>query len=191
MFDSVVLALDGSESSDRALECATALAKAHSSSVRVVHAVELSVGRGGGLRHSTKRRYRRRSRARLRLSRQPVSRSSSRCTRCQPAVLHMRSQTSLRAQRPTSSSRAPADIRGLSACCSGASRSACCTSHTARFSSFRCLPESSMGEARGANHQSAGGLPQSPVELAEGRDAGRQRRDPKPGAGSGGGWRFG
>jgi nucleotide-binding universal stress UspA family protein len=49
MFDSVVLALDGSESSDRALECATALAKAHSSSVRVVHVVELSVGRGGGL----------------------------------------------------------------------------------------------------------------------------------------------
>jgi nucleotide-binding universal stress UspA family protein len=48
MFDTVVLALDGSESSDRALECATALAKQHSSSVRVVHVVELSVGRGGG-----------------------------------------------------------------------------------------------------------------------------------------------
>jgi nucleotide-binding universal stress UspA family protein len=48
MFDSVVLALDGSESSDRALECATALAKEHSSKVRVVHVVELSVGRAGG-----------------------------------------------------------------------------------------------------------------------------------------------
>ncbi len=48
MFDTVVLALDGSASSDRALECATALAKQHSSSVRVVHVVELSVGRGGG-----------------------------------------------------------------------------------------------------------------------------------------------
>jgi nucleotide-binding universal stress UspA family protein len=49
MFESVVLALDGSESSDRALACATALAKKHSSSVRVVHVVELSVGRAGGL----------------------------------------------------------------------------------------------------------------------------------------------
>jgi len=48
MFDTVVLALDGSESSDRALECATVLARQHSSSVRVVHVVELSVGRGGG-----------------------------------------------------------------------------------------------------------------------------------------------
>jgi nucleotide-binding universal stress UspA family protein len=48
MFDTVVLALDGSESSDRALECATALAKANSSSVTVVHVVELTVGRGGG-----------------------------------------------------------------------------------------------------------------------------------------------
>jgi nucleotide-binding universal stress UspA family protein len=48
MFDSVVLALDGSESSDRALECATRLAKLHTSSVRIVHVVELSVGRGGG-----------------------------------------------------------------------------------------------------------------------------------------------
>jgi nucleotide-binding universal stress UspA family protein len=48
MFESVVLALDGSESSDRALECATELAEQHSSSVRVVHVVELTVGRGGG-----------------------------------------------------------------------------------------------------------------------------------------------
>ena len=47
MFDTVVLALDGSESSDRALECATALAKHHASSVRVVHVVELSVSRVG------------------------------------------------------------------------------------------------------------------------------------------------
>ena len=48
MFDTVVLALDGSDSSDRALECATALAKVHSSTVHVVHVVELTVGRGGG-----------------------------------------------------------------------------------------------------------------------------------------------
>ncbi len=48
MFETVVLALDGSESSDRALVSATELAQAHSSSVRVVHVVELTVGRGGG-----------------------------------------------------------------------------------------------------------------------------------------------
>jgi nucleotide-binding universal stress UspA family protein len=48
MFETVVLALDGSESSDRALATATELAKAHSSNVHVVHVVELSVGRGGG-----------------------------------------------------------------------------------------------------------------------------------------------
>ena len=48
MFDTVVLALDGSASADRALECATALAKVHSSTVRVVHVIELTVGRGGG-----------------------------------------------------------------------------------------------------------------------------------------------
>jgi nucleotide-binding universal stress UspA family protein len=48
MFDSVVLALDGSESSDRALACVTALAKEHSSNVRVVHVVELTVGKSGG-----------------------------------------------------------------------------------------------------------------------------------------------
>jgi nucleotide-binding universal stress UspA family protein len=48
MFETVVLALDGSDSSDRALECATGLAKAHSSTVHVVHVVELTVGRGGG-----------------------------------------------------------------------------------------------------------------------------------------------
>jgi nucleotide-binding universal stress UspA family protein len=48
MFETVVLALDGSDSSDRALECATGLAKVHSSTVHVVHVVELTVGRGGG-----------------------------------------------------------------------------------------------------------------------------------------------
>lgn len=48
MFDTVVLALDGSASSDKALECATELAKKHSSSVHVVHVIELTVGRGGG-----------------------------------------------------------------------------------------------------------------------------------------------
>ena len=44
MFGSVVLALDGSESSDPALECATGLAKLHTSNVHVVRVVELAVG---------------------------------------------------------------------------------------------------------------------------------------------------
>jgi nucleotide-binding universal stress UspA family protein len=48
MFETVVLALDGSESSDKAFECASALAKTHSSSVHVVHVVEIVLGRGGG-----------------------------------------------------------------------------------------------------------------------------------------------
>jgi nucleotide-binding universal stress UspA family protein len=48
MFDTVVLALDGSASSDKALGCATALAQKHASSVHVVHVIELTVGRGGG-----------------------------------------------------------------------------------------------------------------------------------------------
>jgi nucleotide-binding universal stress UspA family protein len=48
MFETVVLALDGSASSDRALEYATKLAKEHGSSVRVVHVMEIAVGRGGG-----------------------------------------------------------------------------------------------------------------------------------------------
>lgn len=48
MFKSVVLALDGSKSSDRALAYATDLAKEHGSNVHVVHVREIAVGRGGG-----------------------------------------------------------------------------------------------------------------------------------------------
>jgi nucleotide-binding universal stress UspA family protein len=48
MFNTIVLGLDGSESSDRALERATVLAKEQGSTVHVVHVVELAVGRGGG-----------------------------------------------------------------------------------------------------------------------------------------------
>lgn len=48
MFETVVLALDGSESSDKAFECARSLAKMHSSNVQVVHVVEIVLGRGGG-----------------------------------------------------------------------------------------------------------------------------------------------
>jgi nucleotide-binding universal stress UspA family protein len=48
MFDLVVLALDGSASSDKALECTTELAQKHASTVHVVHVIELTVGRGGG-----------------------------------------------------------------------------------------------------------------------------------------------
>ena len=48
MFSTVVLALDGSESSDRALEYATTVATEHGSAVRVVHVREIFVGRGGG-----------------------------------------------------------------------------------------------------------------------------------------------
>jgi nucleotide-binding universal stress UspA family protein len=48
MFETVVLALDGSASADEALECATGLAKQNASSVLVVHVIELTVGRAGG-----------------------------------------------------------------------------------------------------------------------------------------------
>jgi nucleotide-binding universal stress UspA family protein len=48
MFETVVLALDGSASSDRALEYATKLAKEHGSTVRAIYVVEIAVGRGGG-----------------------------------------------------------------------------------------------------------------------------------------------
>jgi nucleotide-binding universal stress UspA family protein len=51
MFKTIVLGIDGSDASDRALELATMLAKEHGSNVRVVHVVELAVGRGGGLVH--------------------------------------------------------------------------------------------------------------------------------------------
>jgi nucleotide-binding universal stress UspA family protein len=48
MFNTVVLALDGSDSSDRALEYATTLAKDQGSAVHVIHVREIFVGRGGG-----------------------------------------------------------------------------------------------------------------------------------------------
>jgi nucleotide-binding universal stress UspA family protein len=48
MFETVVLALDGSESSDKALAYATKLAKEHGSKIHAVHIVELVAGRGGG-----------------------------------------------------------------------------------------------------------------------------------------------
>jgi nucleotide-binding universal stress UspA family protein len=51
MFKTVVLGLDGSDSSDHALEHATLLAKEQGSSVKVVHVIEIVAGRGGGLRH--------------------------------------------------------------------------------------------------------------------------------------------
>jgi nucleotide-binding universal stress UspA family protein len=51
MFKTIVLAVDGSESSDRAVEHATALARDQGSTVRVVHVIEIAVGRGGGPVH--------------------------------------------------------------------------------------------------------------------------------------------
>ena len=51
MFGTIVLALDGSQSSDRALEYAAALAGQHGSTVHAVHVVEIMAGRGGGPVH--------------------------------------------------------------------------------------------------------------------------------------------
>ena len=51
MFKNVVLALDGSESSDEALAYATRLSLDHGSKLHVVHVVEMLVGRGGGALH--------------------------------------------------------------------------------------------------------------------------------------------
>lgn len=51
MFKTIVLGLDGSESSDHALQHATMLAKEQDSHVKVVHVIEVVAGRGGGLRH--------------------------------------------------------------------------------------------------------------------------------------------
>jgi nucleotide-binding universal stress UspA family protein len=48
VFDTVILALDGSESSDRALEFATRLAGEQGSTVHAVHVTEIFMGRGGG-----------------------------------------------------------------------------------------------------------------------------------------------
>ncbi len=54
MFKTIVLGLDGSESSDQALQHATTLAKEQGSSVKVVHVIEIVAGRGGGLFISTR-----------------------------------------------------------------------------------------------------------------------------------------
>jgi nucleotide-binding universal stress UspA family protein len=51
MFKTIVLGLDGSESSDHALRYATTLAREQGSSVRIVHVIEVFAGRGGGLVH--------------------------------------------------------------------------------------------------------------------------------------------
>jgi nucleotide-binding universal stress UspA family protein len=51
VFKTIVLGLDGSDSSDHALEHATMLAREQGSSVRVVHVIEIVAGRGGGLLH--------------------------------------------------------------------------------------------------------------------------------------------
>jgi nucleotide-binding universal stress UspA family protein len=51
VFKTIVLGLDGSVSSDHALEHATMLAREHASHVRVVHVIEIRAGRGGGVVH--------------------------------------------------------------------------------------------------------------------------------------------
>jgi nucleotide-binding universal stress UspA family protein len=51
VFKTIVLGLDGSESSDRALQHTTTLAKEQGATVRVVHVIEIAAGRGGGLVH--------------------------------------------------------------------------------------------------------------------------------------------
>lgn len=51
MFKTIVLGLDGSESSDHAPQHATSLAKEQGASVRVVHVIEIAAGRGGGFVH--------------------------------------------------------------------------------------------------------------------------------------------
>lgn len=48
MFKTIVLALDGSKSSDVLLEQATALAKEHGSKLKLVHVIEIVAARGGG-----------------------------------------------------------------------------------------------------------------------------------------------
>lgn len=49
MFETVVLALDGSEHSDKALSMATQLVDEHDSKLHAVHVVEVVPGRGGGM----------------------------------------------------------------------------------------------------------------------------------------------
>jgi nucleotide-binding universal stress UspA family protein len=55
VFKTIVLGLDGSESSDHALQHATVLAREQGSSVKVVHVIEIAAGRGGGLVHLDER----------------------------------------------------------------------------------------------------------------------------------------
>ena len=52
MFKTIVLALDGSEGSDRAIPLATELAKRDSAKVVIVHVDERTVGKGGGDIHA-------------------------------------------------------------------------------------------------------------------------------------------
>jgi nucleotide-binding universal stress UspA family protein len=47
MFQTIVLALDGSPSSDRALDCASEIARSTGGQIHVVHVVEIVAGRGG------------------------------------------------------------------------------------------------------------------------------------------------
>jgi nucleotide-binding universal stress UspA family protein len=49
MFETVVLALDGSEQSDKALALATELVREHGSTLHVVHVAEVALARGGGM----------------------------------------------------------------------------------------------------------------------------------------------
>jgi nucleotide-binding universal stress UspA family protein len=51
VFKTIVLGLDGSESSDHALRYATMFAREQGATVRVVHVIEIVAGRGGGLLH--------------------------------------------------------------------------------------------------------------------------------------------
>jgi nucleotide-binding universal stress UspA family protein len=51
MFEKAVVGLDGSESSDRALEYAAAIGKRYGAKIHVVHVIEVLVGRAGGLLH--------------------------------------------------------------------------------------------------------------------------------------------
>ncbi len=136
MFDTVVFALDGSESSDRALACATALAKQHSSGVHVVHVVELSVGRGGGRAPLNEKDIPAKVEGQVRLSRPRGQGRARNGTVPAGGPAHAIAEVAA-GRRRISSSPARVGIRPSSACCSGASRSACCTSLTARFSSFR------------------------------------------------------
>ncbi|MDX6378821.1 MAG: hypothetical protein QOE98_3124 [Gaiellaceae bacterium] len=51
MFQTMVLALDGSISSDKALDCAAEIARSSGSHILVVHVVEITAGRAAGPAH--------------------------------------------------------------------------------------------------------------------------------------------